>query len=89
VLAHVAEWILRARDHLDIHFLPLAPSCQRSWLGLNVIAGMIVWLLVIPEAVAYAQIDDWSIAIWPVGAKKSKTKQLRNMTGIGALGGGI
>ncbi len=32
------------------------PAYQRSWLGLDVIAGLTVWVLVIPEAVAYAQI---------------------------------
>ena len=32
------------------------PDYQRSWLGLDVIAGLTVWVLVIPEAVAYAQI---------------------------------
>jgi len=30
---------------------------------------------------------DGAIVSWPVGAKKPKTEQLRNMTGIGALGG--
>jgi len=32
------------------------PAYQRYWLGLDVIAGLTVWVLVIPEAVAYAQI---------------------------------
>ena len=40
-------------------YLPIwawLPAYQRSWLGLDVIAGLTVWVLVIPEAVAYAQI---------------------------------
>lgn len=30
---------------------------------------------------------DGAIVTWPAGAKKPKTEQLRNMTGVGALGG--
>ena len=30
---------------------------------------------------------DGAIVAWPAGAKKPKTEQLRNMTGVGALGG--
>jgi len=30
---------------------------------------------------------DGAIVTWPVGASKPKTEQLRNMTGVGALGG--
>jgi MFS superfamily sulfate permease-like transporter len=39
-------------------YLGLAPTYQRkrSWLGLDVIAGLMVWVLMIPKAVAYAQI---------------------------------
>src|SRR5690349_19331715 len=33
------------------------------------------------------QIDDGAIVTWPAGASKPKTKQLTNMTGVGALGG--
>jgi uncharacterized membrane protein len=33
------------------------------------------------------QIQDGAIVTWPVGAKKPKTKQLTDMTGVGALGG--
>jgi uncharacterized membrane protein len=33
------------------------------------------------------QIQDGAILTWPLGAKKPKTKQLSNMTGVGALGG--
>ena len=33
------------------------------------------------------QIQDGAIVTWPLGAKKPKTKQLSNMTGVGALGG--
>lgn len=33
------------------------------------------------------QIQDGAILTWPAGASKPKTKQLANMTGIGALGG--
>ena len=33
------------------------------------------------------QINDGAILTWPAGAKKPKTKQLANMTGVGALGG--
>ena len=33
------------------------------------------------------QIEDGAIVTWPEGAKKPKTKQLSNMTGVGALGG--
>jgi uncharacterized membrane protein len=33
------------------------------------------------------QVVDGAILTWPVGAKKPKTKQLSNMTGVGALGG--
>jgi uncharacterized membrane protein len=32
-------------------------------------------------------VNDGAILTWPVGAKKPKTKQLTNMTGVGALGG--
>jgi uncharacterized membrane protein len=32
-------------------------------------------------------VNDGAIVTWPVGAKKPKTKQLSNMTGVGALGG--
>ena len=30
---------------------------------------------------------DGAIVSWPAGAKKPKTEQLRNLTGVGALGG--
>jgi uncharacterized membrane protein len=33
------------------------------------------------------QIQDAAIVTWPVGSKKPKTRQLRSLTGIGALGG--
>jgi|SRR4051794_9287480 uncharacterized membrane protein len=33
------------------------------------------------------QIEDGAILTWPVGAKKPKTKQLSDATGVGALGG--
>jgi len=33
------------------------------------------------------EIEDGAILTWPVGAKKPKTKQLRDATGVGALGG--
>lgn len=33
------------------------------------------------------QVQDAAVVYWPAGAKKPKTKQLRNMTGAGALGG--
>src|SRR5438874_2773036 len=33
------------------------------------------------------QIEDGAIITWPVGAKKPKTQQLRDLTGAGALGG--
>src|SRR6266567_4743518 len=33
------------------------------------------------------QINDGAILTWPTGASKPKTKQLANMTGVGALGG--
>jgi uncharacterized membrane protein len=33
------------------------------------------------------QIDDGAIGTWLAGAKKTKTKQLSNLTGVGALGG--
>jgi uncharacterized membrane protein len=33
------------------------------------------------------QINDGAILTWPTGASKPKTKQLTNMTGVGALGG--
>jgi uncharacterized membrane protein len=32
-------------------------------------------------------VNDGAILTWPAGAKKPKTKQLTNMTGVGALGG--
>ena len=32
-------------------------------------------------------VEDGAIVTWPAGAKKPKTKQLSDMTGIGALGG--
>src|SRR5438876_9490287 len=32
-------------------------------------------------------VNDGAIVTWPAGAKKPKTKQLSNMTGVGALGG--
>jgi uncharacterized membrane protein len=32
-------------------------------------------------------VDDAAIVTWPVGAKKPKTRQLNNLTGVGALGG--
>ena len=32
-------------------------------------------------------VNDGAIVTWKVGAKKPKTEQLRNMTGVGALGG--
>jgi uncharacterized membrane protein len=32
-------------------------------------------------------VNDGAIITWPVGASKPKTKQLTNMTGVGALGG--
>jgi uncharacterized membrane protein len=33
------------------------------------------------------QIEDGAIVTWPVGAKKPKTKELSDATGVGALGG--
>ncbi len=33
------------------------------------------------------EVQDAAIVSWPEGAKKPKTHQLRNMTGVGALGG--
>src|SRR5437762_5003033 len=33
------------------------------------------------------QVQDGAIVTWPTGAKKPKTKQLSDMTGVGALGG--
>ncbi len=33
------------------------------------------------------EIEDGAILTWPVGARKPKTKQLRDATGVGALGG--
>ncbi len=33
------------------------------------------------------QIEDGAIVTWPVGAKKPKTRQLKDLTGAGALGG--
>jgi uncharacterized membrane protein len=33
------------------------------------------------------QIEDGAIVTWPAGAKKPKTKQLKDLTGAGALGG--
>lgn len=33
------------------------------------------------------QVEDGAIITWPVGAKKPKTKQLSDATGVGALGG--
>jgi uncharacterized membrane protein len=33
------------------------------------------------------QIQDGAIVTWPAGASKPKTKQLSDMTGVGALGG--
>jgi uncharacterized membrane protein len=32
-------------------------------------------------------VNDGAIVTWPAGAKKPKTEQLRDMTGVGALGG--
>ncbi len=32
-------------------------------------------------------VNDGAIVTWPAGAKKPKTEQLRNLTGVGALGG--
>jgi uncharacterized membrane protein len=32
-------------------------------------------------------VNDGAIVTWKVGAKKPKTEQLRNLTGVGALGG--
>jgi uncharacterized membrane protein len=32
-------------------------------------------------------VNDGAIVTWPAGAKKPKTQQLRDMTGVGALGG--
>jgi uncharacterized membrane protein len=33
------------------------------------------------------QVEDGAIVTWPAGAKKPKTKQLTDLTGVGALGG--
>jgi uncharacterized membrane protein len=33
------------------------------------------------------QVEDGAIVTWPAEAKKPKTKQLHNMTGVGAMGG--
>ena len=41
------------------HYLPILswpPSYQRSWLRFDLIAGLTVWAVVVPEAVAYAQL---------------------------------
>jgi len=40
-------------------FLPILswlPSYDRSWLSLDIIAGLTLWGLVVPEAMAYAGI---------------------------------
>src|SRR5437879_10523971 len=33
------------------------------------------------------EIEDGAIVTWPLGARKPKTRQIKNMTGAGALGG--
>jgi MFS superfamily sulfate permease-like transporter len=41
------------------HYLPILawlPSYQRSWLRFDLIAGLTVWAVIVPEAVAYAQL---------------------------------
>ena len=41
------------------HFLPIAgwlPQYDRSWFKSDLIAGLTVWALVVPQAIAYAQI---------------------------------
>jgi SulP family sulfate permease len=41
------------------HYLPILswlPSYQRSWLRFDLTAGLTVWAVVVPEAVAYAQL---------------------------------
>ena len=40
-------------------WLPIAawlPSYQRGWLRADLVAGLTVWALVVPQAIAYGQI---------------------------------
>jgi sulfate permease, SulP family len=38
-----------------VPILSWLPSYQRSWLRFDLIAGLTVWAVIVPEAVAYAQ----------------------------------
>jgi uncharacterized membrane protein len=64
------------------------------------VATLTVWKFANAEAAATAEstlldlqrqelitIHDAAVVSWPEGAKRPKTKQLNNMTGVGALGG--
>ncbi len=49
--AHTHRWLA--------HYLPILswlPSYRPSWLRFDLIAGLTVWAVVVPEAVAYAQL---------------------------------
>ncbi len=49
--AHTHRWLP--------HYLPILswlPSYRRAWLRFDLIAGLTVWAVVVPEAVAYAQL---------------------------------
>ncbi len=49
--AHLRRWLT--------HYLPILswlPSYRPSWLRFDLIAGLTVWAVVVPEAVAYAQL---------------------------------
>ena len=50
-VVHTRRWIA--------HYLPILswlPSYRPSWLRFDLIAGLTVWAVVVPEAVAYAQL---------------------------------
>ena len=48
--AHPGGWLSRY-----VPILSWLPSYQRSWLRFDLIAGLTVWAVIVPEAVAYAQ----------------------------------
>ena len=52
-----SPWRWRAVDSVpSLPILAWVPTYRRSWLRYDLIAGLTVWALVVPQAIAYAQI---------------------------------
>jgi sulfate permease, SulP family len=55
-VASDSDYVSRHRLSTVFPILGWLPSYRRAWLGRDVVAGMIVMCLLVPEGMAYAQI---------------------------------